>query len=287
MTEKAIITCALNGVLTDPKQHHVPVTPEQMAREAKRAYDAGASIMHIHLRQQGEGKGHLPSWDLQLSKDVQEAIRAACPDVIINHTSGVIGPDFAPALACLEQTRPEIGACNAGSLNYLKSRADGAWAWKPILFDNPVEKVKAYLDVMNPLGIIPEFECFDTGIVRCVAMYRAAGLFQGEARYNFVMGVESGMPCDTDLLPILLKLKPPQNPWQVTAIGRSDIWALHRRCAELGGQLRVGLEDTFYRADGAKVESNGTLVEDMAALARSVGRDVASVTEARIMLGLN
>ena len=118
MTDKAIITCALNGVLTDPRQHHVPVTPQEMAAEAKAAYDAGASVMHIHLRQQGAGKGHLPSWDVELSKAVQAAIRDACPDVIINHTSGVVGPDYGGALACIRETRPEIAACNAGSLNY-------------------------------------------------------------------------------------------------------------------------------------------------------------------------
>ena len=88
MSDKAVITCALNGVLTDPKQHHVPVTPEQMAREAKAAFDAGASVMHIHLRQQAPGKGHLPSWEVAVSREIQQAIREACPGVIINHTTG-------------------------------------------------------------------------------------------------------------------------------------------------------------------------------------------------------
>ena len=91
MSDKAVITCALNGVLTDPKQHHVPVTPEEMAREAKAAFDAGASIMHIHLRQQAPGKGHLPSWDVAVSREIQQAIREACPGVIINHTTGTVG----------------------------------------------------------------------------------------------------------------------------------------------------------------------------------------------------
>uniref|UniRef100_UPI0013D344E2 3-keto-5-aminohexanoate cleavage protein n=1 Tax=Klebsiella pneumoniae TaxID=573 RepID=UPI0013D344E2 len=88
-------------------------------------------------------------------------IRAACPGVIINHTSGVVGPDYAGALACIRETRPEMAACNAGSLNYLKVKADGSWAWKPMLFDNPVEKIQAYLDVMAAAGTLPEFECFD------------------------------------------------------------------------------------------------------------------------------
>ena len=94
MSDKAVITCALNGVLTDPKQHNVPVTPEQMAREAKAAFNAGASIMHIHLRQQAPNKGHLPSWDVSVSKEIQQAIREACPGVIINHTTGTSGPKY-------------------------------------------------------------------------------------------------------------------------------------------------------------------------------------------------
>ena len=144
MSDKAIITCALNGVLTDPKQHHVPVTPEQMAREARAAFNAGASIMHIHLRQQEPNKGHLRSWDVSVSREIQQAIREACPGVIINHTTGTSGPNYQGALACVRETRPEIAACNAGSLNYLKVKADNSWAWPPMLFDNAVEKVQDY-----------------------------------------------------------------------------------------------------------------------------------------------
>ena len=286
MTDKAVITCALNGVLTDPRQHHVPVTPEEMAAEAKAAYDAGASVMHIHLRQQGPGKGHLPSWDVELSKAVQAAIRAACPGVIVNHTSGVVGPDYAGALACIRETRPEIAACNAGSLNYLKLKADGAWAWPPMLFDNSVSKVQDYIDATKDGGAKPEFECFDVGIVRSVGMYWRNGMVAETPHYNFVMGVASGMPADPDLLPILLKLKLPGALWQVTAIGRAEIWPLHRACAELGGCLRTGLEDTFYLPDGAKATSNGQLVEAAARLAREAGREIASPEEARAMLGL-
>lgn len=284
MSDKVIITCSLNGVLTDPRQHSVPVTPAEMAAEARRAYEAGAVMMHIHLRQQGEGKGHLPSWDPALSMEVQRAIREACPGVIINHTSGISGPHYQGALDCIRETRPEVAACNAGSLNYLKVKADGTWAWPPMLFDNAVEKVAAYLDVMAASGSLPEFECFDTGIVRCVGMYARAGLWKGPLQYNFVMGVESGQPADPDLLPILLKLKAPEANWQVTAIGRAEIWPLHRRCAELGGHLRTGLEDTFYKADGTKVRSNGELIAEMAGVARAAGRSIASPEEARKIL---
>ena len=102
------------------------------------------------------------------------------------------------------------------------------------------------------------------------------------------MGVESGMPADPDLLPILLKLKLKikDAPWQATVIGRSEIWPVHQGVAELGGHLRTGLEDTFYLPDGTKADSNGPLIEQLARYARNAGREVASPQEARGMLGL-
>jgi 3-keto-5-aminohexanoate cleavage enzyme len=286
MSDKAIITCALTGVLTDPTQHPVPVTPEEIAREARRAFDAGASIMHVHFRQQAPGKGHLPSWEPRVAVSIMQAIRDACPGVILNQSTGTQGPDIQGPLDCLRAIKPEIAACNAGSLNYLKVRSDGSWAWPPRLFDNPVEKVKAYLDVMAQTATQPEFECFDTGIVRCVEMYARNRMFRGRPRYNFVMGVESGMPADPDLLPILQKLAVKDARWQVTAIGRADIWLLHQRAAELGGDLRTGLEDTFYLPDGSKASSNGPLVEMLARYAREAGRAVAAPAEARTIMGL-
>lgn len=286
MADKVVITCALNGVLTDPVQHHVPVTPEQMATEARAAYDEGATVMHIHLRRQEPGKGRISSWDPLLSQEVQDAIRDACPGVIINHTTGVIGSEIEGALDCVRQTSPEIAACNAGSLNYLKVKADGTWAWPPLLFDNPVEKVTAFLDVIKKAGSLPEFECFDVGIVRCVEMYRDVGLYSGPLEYNFVMGVESGMPTNPDLLPILLDLMVEGSNWQVTAIGRKEIWPLHQRCAELGGFLRTGLEDSFYLPDGSKATSNGQMIAAIAQCAKNAGREIANTDEARALLKL-
>ncbi len=287
MNDKAVLTCALTGVLTNPQQHPVPVTPAQMAAEARDAFNAGASVMHVHLRRQEPGQGHLPSWDPELAAAVVEAIRAACPGVIINLTTGVIGPDISGPIACLRRVRPEAAACNAGSLNYLKLKEDGSWAWPPMVFDNPVEKVKAMLDVMNELHIHPEFECFDVGIVRSVGMYLKNGMFSGVPELNFVMGVDSGMPCDADLLALLPRWLPPGAVWQSTLIGRAEIWPVHQRTAELGGMLRSGLEDSFYLPGGERATGNGVMIEALAQCARSAGRAVASPAEARALLGLS
>jgi 3-keto-5-aminohexanoate cleavage enzyme len=286
MNDLAVITCAITGVLTDPRQHPVPVTPEELAREAKIAADAGASVIHVHFRQQSPGKGHLPSWEPQVARDCVSAIRAACPDIVINQTTGVVGNDVSGPLDCIRATTPEIAACNAGSLNYLKVKADGNWAWPPLLFDNPVEKVGKFLAVMKECNTRPEFECFDTGIVRSVGMFRRAGMYAGRLQYNFVMGVESGMPAEPDFLPLLTKLTEENAVWSVTAIGRENIWPLHRRAAELGGQLRTGVEDTFYLPDGTKAKSNGPLIAMLARYAREAGREVASPAQARNLLGL-
>ena len=289
LLDKAILTCALTGVLTDPKQHPVPVTPAQMAAEARDAFNAGASIMHVHLRRQEQGLGHLPSWDPEVAEAVVGAIRAACPGVIINLTTGVIGPDISGPVACIRRVRPEIAACNAGSLNYLKIKSDGQWAWPPMVFDNPVPKVQQFLAVMAECGAHPEFECFDVGIVRSVGMYVDAGMLapeMGRPEYNFVMGVASGMPCDAELLGLLPRWVKPGSVWQTTLIGRGEIWPVHQRTAELGGMLRSGLEDTFYLPGNERAAGNGALMEALAACARRAGRDVASPAEARAMLGL-
>jgi uncharacterized protein (DUF849 family) len=284
--DKAILTCALTGVLTDPAQHPVPVTPEEMAREARRAYDAGATIMHVHYRQQGAGMGRFPSWEPEVAAAIVDAIRAELPGVIVNSTTGVVGPDIEGPVAVLRRTRPEMAALNAGSLNYLKARSDGRWAWPPMLFDNPVEKIEAFARVMEELQILPECECFDTGIVRSVGLFQDVGMFRGKVSASFVMGVESGMPARPELLPLLVDELRPGTRWQTIAIGRQEVWALHRRTAELGGHLRTGVEDTFYLADGRKVTGNGPLIEALAQTARDAGREPATLAEARAFLGL-
>ncbi len=286
-SDKAVVTCALTGVLTNPAKHPVPVTAEEMAGSAREAFDAGATVMHVHFRRQEPALGHLPSWDPDVAQAVLDAIRASCPGVIINMSTGVFGDDISGPVACMERCKPEIAACNAGSLNYLKLRRSGEWAWPPMVFDNPVSKVQRFLAAMASTGTKPEFECFDTGILRSVAMFEQAGMTDGRpSEVNLVMGVASGMPADPDLLPILRKHIADESPWQVTAIGRSEVWPLHRRAAELGGHLRTGVEDTFYLPNGERCRGNGDLVESLVRIAREVGRSIASPAEARALLHL-
>jgi len=284
-TNKAVVTCALTGVLTSPERFNVPVTPEEMADAAEQAFNAGASLVHCHFRNQLEGLGHLPTWELEPVGAILSAIKERVPDLIINMTTGVLGDDISLPVACLETYKPHMAACNAGSLNYLKVRSNGDWAWPPLLFDNPVDKVERFLKVMTANRIIPEFECFDTGIVRSVGMFKKNGMFEGDPHLSFVMGVDSGMPARPDLLPILKDELPENAHWQVIATGKRGLqWDLHRRCLELGGDVRTGLEDTFYLPDGEKATDNGQLVEALVKIVREVGREVATPKEAKEIL---
>lgn len=278
--DEVVITCALTGVLTNPAQHPVPVTPEQMAASAREAFDAGASVMHIHFRAQGAGKGHLPSWDPLVAQAIAEAIRDACPGVILNFTTGTIGRNQQGALDCLRAGKPEIAACNAGSLNYLKARSSGQWAWPPMLFENTVDKIEELLNVCREEGVRPEFECFDVGIVRSVGMFADVGLVE-RPNYNLVMGVASGMPADSELLSILPRYMKEGALWQSTLIGREEIWPVHRKTAELGGHLRTGMEDTFYLPGGQRASGNGELIEALVQVAQQAGRNVVSPDRAR------
>jgi uncharacterized protein (DUF849 family) len=137
---------------------------------------------------------------------------------------------------------------------------------------------------MSKWSVIPECECFDTGIVRSVRMFEHNGMLKPPYHVSFVMGVASGMPARPEWLPLLLEDVDPKAPWQVIAIGRSEVWPLHRRCVELGGHVRTGLEDTFYLPDGGKAKSNGELIEAIVRIVRECGREIASPEEARKIL---
>lgn len=282
MSDKVIVTCALNGVLTNPQTHPVPYTPEDMAKSARDAHDAGAAAVHIHFREQQMGR--MPTWEPDLCEEIVDAIKDEIPDIIINTTTGVVGSDISGPVGVLERVKPDMAAMNSGSLNYLKTRSNGDWAWPPMLFDNPVDKIERFLDAMRENDVIPECECFDTGIVRSLSMFEANGILKKPYTVSLVQGVASGMPARTDLLPILVDELPQGAHWQSIVIGRDEIWPVHRETAEMGGHLRTGVEDTYYLPDGEKVSGNGPLIEQIVEYAREAGREPATPDEARAMI---
>lgn len=198
---------------------------------------------------------------------------------------GPLGPTAGP-ISCLEAGMPEIAALNAGTLNYLKTTSKGAWAWPPMVFSNPVEKIATMLSAMDRLHIKAECECFDTGIVRSIKMFEQVGMLKQPINVSLVMGVASGMPCRPDWVQLLKDELSAETQWQVIAIGReNDVWPTLRRAAELGGHVRTGLEDTFYLPNGTRATSSGQLVEELVKIVREVGREPATASEARLILG--
>jgi uncharacterized protein (DUF849 family) len=150
-----------------------------------------------------------------------------------------------------------------------------------MLFDNTIEKIGGFLSAMDTLGVVPDCECFDTGIVRSIAMLKATGMLRDPLHISLVMGVASGMPAKASWLPLLIDELPEGAHWQTIVIGRTEVWDVHRASAELGGHLRTGLEDTFYLPSGERATSNGELIAALAEVARTAGRTIASPSEAR------
>jgi uncharacterized protein (DUF849 family) len=241
----------------------------------------------MHIREQNSGR--FPSWDPELTREIVDKIEEKCPGIIINLTTGVPDDDedvVAMPLNLLEQIEPDMAAMNSGTLNYLGIRSNGDWKWPPMVFSNPVDKIKKTLATMEEHNILPECECFDTGIVRSLNLFQANGILEPPYSVSLVQGVQSGMPAREDLLPILVDEMPDGVHWQSIVIGRDEIWDVHRKTAEMGGHLRTGVEDTFYLPGGEKVDGNGPLIEEIVDLARDVGREPATPDEAREMLGV-
>jgi 3-keto-5-aminohexanoate cleavage enzyme len=218
-------------------------------------------------------------------------------DIIVNFTTGTVGEGPSPMgggplgptdgpISCLEAGLPEIAALNSGTLNYLKTTSKGAWAWPPMVFSNPVDKIETMFQAMDRLNIKAECECFDTGIVRSIQMFEQVGMLKQPINVSLVMGVASGMPCRPEWIHLLKDELSALTQWQVIAIGREDaVWPTLRRAAELGGHVRTGLEDTFYLPNGTRATSSGQLIEELVKTVREVGREPATPAEARQILG--
>lgn len=161
-------------------------------------------MVHMHLRNQNPGMGHLPTWETEVAARVGDAVRKRCPDLLLNLTTGTVGctgdmgggklgPTGGP-IACIDAMQPHMAALNSGSLNYLKIRKNGQWAWPPMLFDNTIPKINTMLEAMKARDVIPECECFDTGILRTIRMFDINGMLSNPYTVSLVMGVSSGMP---------------------------------------------------------------------------------------------
>ena len=276
-----IVSCALTGVLANRAQcPAIPYTPVEIAEEARRAWEAGAHVVHIHAR---EDDGS-PSWRPEVFAAIRDEVAARCP-VVLNFSTGSLDDDTSLQERMLSEVRPHVAALNMGTMNYAKyseRRKDFVF---DLIFPNPFSKIKRLLAAMNAAGVKPELECFDTGHTASIAPLMDMGLLRGPLEISFIMGVLGGLPTSVEALQLQAMQVPAGSTWQVIGIGRIQ-WRMVAAALVLGGNVRVGLEDNFYLPDGAMASSNGELVARAVRLVGDTGRRLATAAEARSILGV-
>src|ERR671917_618283 len=251
LDDPVILTCSISGAVANRDQcAAIPYTPEEYADEVQRAVDEGCSMIHIHARTpQG-----VPSYEVEDFRAITEAILGAVDDVIVNYSTGAIGVPIEKRIAYLRELRPDVAALNMGA--------------------------------MNELGIRPEHECFDSGHVANLDPLIDMGLLSEPLQVSCVMGVTGGIrPTARNLAHMAEQVPEGRNNWGVIGVSRGQ-WPLLAAAAALGGNVRVGLEDNFYLPDGEMARSNGELIARARRIVEDVGRRVATVAEARDLLGV-
>jgi 3-keto-5-aminohexanoate cleavage enzyme len=270
--EKLIITAAICGAEVLKKHNPaVPYTVEECAREARLAREAGASIIHLHVRHD-DGT---PTQDKGRFREVIDAIREVCPDVIIQpSTGGAVGMTDDERLQPTE-LRPEMATLDCGTLNFGGDE----------VFMNTETTIRYFAQRMMELGIKPELECFDKSMIEMALRVQRRGLLAGPLHFDFVMGVNGGIGGDLRDFVFLRGSIPADATYTVAGIGRYE-FPLAAAAIVDGGHVRVGFEDNVFLSKGVLARSNGELVEKVVRLARELGREVAEPDEARRILGL-
>lgn len=277
----AVVTCALTGVLATRKQcAGIPYTPAEIADEAKRAYDAGASVVHIHAR----NDDGTPSFAPGTFARIKEEIQRRCP-IILNFSTGTISDDVSEQVATIREVKPEIAALNMGTMNYSKySRARKAFDFD-MVFPNTYGKIMKMLEAMNASGVKPELECFDTGHTNGIWPLLDMGILRPPLQFSFIVNVLGGIPGHVESLQLQTRIMPPGSEWEVIGISHGH-WRMMAAALALGGNVRTGLEDHLYLPSGEMAKSNGDMVEVLVRMTRDVGRRPATVEEARQILSL-
>ncbi|GAB5489636.1 MAG: 3-keto-5-aminohexanoate cleavage protein [Parasphingorhabdus sp.] len=280
--EKLILTAAITGIVEKKDAcPAIPYTPVEMGEEAQRAVNAGASIIHIHGRED-DGSG---SFRTEVYEEIHEEVRKRCPDVILNYTTGAIGLSREERVQHIVALKPDIATFNMGSMNYaIYSEEEKKFIWNDV-FENSFDTMIYAVEAINSVGTTPEMECFDVSHINNVIPMRDMGVIKDNAYYSLVMGVLGGIPPSTENLIHLVKQLPADAVWQMVSIDRQQ-WRLAALASMLGGNFRVGLEDNFYLPNGEMAKSNGELVDCGVQLARTMGREVASIEETRKIMNM-
>lgn len=268
--EKLIITVATTGAVTTKKDTpYLPTTPEEIASEVYACWQAGAAIAHIHVR---DAHGN-PCMDFEAFKQTVARIRERC-DIILNlTTSGGLNLTDEERLRPLS-LRPEMGSFDAGSMNF----NDGVFINRPDF----LERLGAEFQACE---VKPEIEVFEGGMINNAMMVARKGLLKEPFHFQFVLGVPGGLPATPKNLLFLRESIPLNSTWSVVGVGKAHL-PMATMALAMGGHIRVGMEDNVFLHRGVLAESNVQFVERIVRLAEDYGREVASCSDARRILGL-
>ena len=268
--EKLIITCAITGAeVTKEINEAVPYTANEMAEAAYQAYQAGASIIHLHARYD-DGT---PTQDKDRFEVLINAIKAKCPDVIIQvSTGGAVGMSRDERLDVLN-VKPEMATLDCGTLNF---GGDD-------IFVNTENDIKYFAEKMNKLGVRYEMECFEKGHIDTTLRFIKKGIIQNHLHYSFVLGVRGGMVGEERDFLFLKNSIPNNATYSVAGIGRYE-FSLAELSVKHGGHVRVGLEDNIYIDKGVLASSNSQLVEKVVEIAKKYNRQIATPKDTRRIL---
>jgi len=274
--EKLIITAAICGAeVTKDNNPNIPYTVKEIGNEAESAYKAGASIIHLHVREDDGA----PTQDKERFRVCIEEIKNRCPDVIIlPSTGGAVGMSNEERLQPIYlEPKPEMATLDMGTMN---------WLGGDEIFVNTENTILFFVEEMNKLGIKYELECFDKGMVDTALRIHDKGYIKDPMHFNFMLGVKGGINASVRDLTFLVYSIPENSTFCVGAIGRFE-FPMITLSMIMGGHVRVGFEDNIYISKRILAKSNGELVEKAVRIARELGRDIASPDEARKILGLN
>jgi 3-keto-5-aminohexanoate cleavage enzyme len=271
--EKLIITAAICGAeVTKENNPNIPYTVKEIGREAESAYKAGASIIHLHVR---EDDG-MPTQEKERFKLCIEEVKQRCPDVIIlPSTGGAVGMTNEERLQPIYlEPSPEIATLDCGTMN---------WIGGDEIFVNTENTIIYFAEEMNKRGIKYELECFDKGMVDTALRLHYKGYIKGPMHFNFMLGVKGGISASPRDLLFLINSIPKNSTFCVGAIGKHE-FPMITLSIMMGGHARVGFEDNIYLSKGILAESNGELVEKVVRISKELGRDIATPNEARKIL---
>ena len=271
---KLIINAAITGMVPT-KEHtpHIPISVKEIVADAKACYDAGASLIHIHARDDDGA----PTYHKELYAEMIAGIRANCPDVIIcATTSGRVHNTFERRSEVLEldgDVKPDMGSLTLGSLNFPKQASV-----------NTPDMIQQLALKMKDRGIVPEIEAFETGMIQTAKVLIKRGVLEEPFYFNLLLGSVYSAPGTLFDLAHMVQSLPPGVLWAAAGIGRFQL-KMNFAAVLMGGHVRVGLEDNlYYDHDSKTLATNTQLIERVVRFSHEIGRDIASASEAREML---